>query len=95
MVVNNYRTMLETGQIPLLKLDFTLESENQFDPTKFADQYTVYFNGVEKTITSEKGLEERPPGRQDVYLKRDDGHSLSDRIELDKFDIHQRMAGLR
>ncbi len=83
--VNNYRTMLETGQIPLLKLDFTLDSEDEFDPTRFADQYTVYFNGVEKTITDTKGLEERPPGRQDVYLKRDDGHSLSDRIELDKF----------
>ncbi|MBA3800412.1 MAG: hypothetical protein H0X18_15225, partial [Geodermatophilaceae bacterium] len=84
--VNNYRTMLETGQIPLLKLDFTNDSENRFDPTSFADQYTVFFNGVEKTITSERGLEERPPGRVDVYLERDDGHSLSDRIELDKFD---------
>jgi hypothetical protein len=84
--VSNYRTMLETGQIPLLKLDFTLtESNEEWDPAKFAGEYTLFVNGVKKTITSSKGLLEWPPGRTDIYLKRDDGHSLSDRIELDKF----------
>ena len=84
--VSNYRTMLETGQIPLLKLDFTLESENgRFDPSSFANGYQVFMNGVEKTVTSDKGLLEWPPGRVDVYLKRDDGHSMSDRIEISKF----------
>lgn len=84
--VSNYRTMLETGQIPLLKLDFTLESEDgRFDPSAFANDYQVFMNGVEKTITSDKGLLEWPPGRVDVYLKRDDGHSMSDRIEISKF----------
>jgi hypothetical protein len=85
--IANYRTMLETGQIPMLKLDFTLtESDDDWSAAAFASDYKVYLNGVEKTITSDKGLLEWPPGRVDVYLKRADGHSLSDRIELDKFD---------
>ncbi len=76
--------MLDSGQIPLMTLAF--EMEDKWDAADFADEYTVYINGLETAIESKDSLYKVPPGRVDVYFERSDGHSLSDRIELDKLD---------
>ena len=82
--INNYKTMLDSGQFPPMKLTFA--QGGHYDPKEFAAVYQLYINGLEVVITDVKGHYRADPGRVDVYMSRADGHSLSDRIELDKLD---------
>ena len=73
----------------------TLSFENAgiFEGGEFASEYTVFINGRNVVINDSRGLHNVPPGRIDVYLKRGDGHSLSDRVELDK--LNEKIYGVR
>lgn len=82
--ITYYKDMLDSGQLKFLELNFKLDKEDEFDPKAFATDYTVYINGVEETVMNSNGILEVPPGRADVYLKRTDGHSLSDRVDLER-----------
>jgi hypothetical protein len=82
--VTFYKDMLDAGQLKFLELNFRLDSEDEFDPKAFATDYTLYINGLEETVKNSNGILEVPPGRVDVYLKRSDGHSLSDRVDLER-----------
>jgi hypothetical protein len=81
-----YKDMLDAGQLKFLELNFKLDkgADVSFDPKAFATDYTVYVNGLEETVANSNGILEVPPGRADVYLKRSDGHSLSDRVDLER-----------
>jgi hypothetical protein len=90
--IRYYKEQLDDGVFPWMNLSF--EDAGQWNPEKFASNYIVYINGVARTITSSKALYEAPPGRVDVYMERTDGgHSLSDRIELDRLD--EKIYGIR
>ena len=82
--IDYYRSSIASGQIPQMTLAF--EMEDQWDPKEFASEYEVYINGLPQLISDPDSLLKVPPGRVDVYLKRSDGHSISDSIELDKLD---------
>lgn len=82
--IGYYKDQLDRGEFPPMMLSFEMSGE--FDPKDFASEYQLFINGLEVLITDDKGLHRAPPGRVDVYMSRDDGHSLSDRIELDKLD---------
>ena len=82
--IDNYKGMLDSGEFPPMTLTFALGGA--FDTKAFGNEYTLFINGKEEVITDEKGLYRANPGRVDVYMSRDDGHSLSDRIELDRLD---------
>ena len=64
------------------------EVNGRWDVKGFTTDYELFINGLPVLMSTEKGIEkglyDASPGRVDVYLKRADGHSLSDRIELDK-----------
>ena len=62
------------------------EMEDQWDPKGFASEYEVFINGLPYIVSDPDSLLQVPPGRVDVYLKRSDGHSISDSIQLDKLD---------
>ena len=80
-----YKSLLDNGTIELMTLAF--EMEDHWDVTEYAAQYITYINGREVLIDSAESLYLVPPGRVDVYLERTDGgHSISDRIEIDKLD---------
>jgi hypothetical protein len=81
--VNFYKDQLDAGQFESLTLSFDLD-DLEFDPKAFATEYEVYVNGNLEVIKNPDGLLKVPLGRVDVYLKRADGHSLSDRIDLDR-----------
>jgi hypothetical protein len=82
--VEYYKDMLTRREIEFMTLSF--EDSGVWDARKFAGEYQVFINGREVLIDDPRSLYEVPPGRVDVYLKRTDGHSLSDRVELDKLD---------
>ncbi len=88
--IGYYKDMVDRGQIPPMTLSFELSGE--WDPKAFANEYQVFINGLEVVIADDKGLWRTAPGRVDVYLSRDDGHSLSDRIELDK--LNEKIYGV-
>jgi len=82
--VINYKKMLDRGDFNPLILSF--EMTGDFDAKAFTAEYQTFINGREVVVADEKGLWNVPPGRADVYLSRADGHSLSDRVQLDKMD---------
>lgn len=82
--IKYYYDQLKEGAFPMMKLSFELSGS--WDASKFASEYEAYVNGKETLIESPTGLWEVPPGRVDIYLKRSDGHSMSHRLDLDKFD---------
>ncbi len=77
-----YKSLLDRGSFTPLTLSFEMTGE--FDPKAYAAEYQTFINGREVVIADDKGLWGIPPGRADIYLSRDDGHSLSDRVQLDK-----------
>ncbi len=82
--VNSLKDQLDSGAFAQLPLAFDYE-DIDFDPREFTADYRVFINGLEVQISSQEGLYEVPLGRSDVYLRRDDGHSLSDRIDITAF----------
>ena len=82
--IGYYKTLLDTNEIPPMTLAFDID--NEWDAETFVSDYKLFINGVEELVTDAKGLFRTAPGRVDVYMSRSDGHSLSDRIELDKLD---------
>jgi hypothetical protein len=79
------KELIDSGAIDRIPLSFELEGV--FDPGEFTKEYRVFINGIEVTVEAKDSLYRVPPGRTDVYLKRsDDGHSLSERIDTDKFE---------
>lgn len=81
--IQYYKDELDAGRFAPLTLSFDL-GESEFDPKEFTGNYQVFINGMEETIKNPDGLLDVPPGRVDVYLKRADGHSLSDRVDLER-----------
>lgn len=82
--VNYYLSEMQKGAFPTFPLDFELDGE--FDIEQFEKEYQVFLNGVEVTIDAEARVEVLL-GRSDIYLKRKDtGHGLSERLEVDKFE---------
>ncbi len=79
------KDQIDSGAFEPQMLSFALE-DRVFDAKGFADEYILVVDGIEQTITNTDGILGVPPGRTDVYLKRDDGHSLSDRVEIGKMD---------
>lgn len=85
--ITNRKNYFDQGYYAPLVLSF--ENEGIWDIVQFNADYEVFINGLplEDGVTSAKGLVEVPMGRADVYMARTDGgHSLSDRIELNKLD---------
>jgi hypothetical protein len=82
--IKYYFDQLGEGAFPMMKLSFELSGD--FSPEDFATEFTAWVNGKDELISSVDGLFEVPPGRVDIYLERSDGHSMSHRLELDKFD---------
>ncbi len=79
------KDQIDSGDFEPQMLSFALE-DRVFDAKAFTDEYILVVDGIDMTITNNDGLIGVPPGRTDVYLKRDDGHSLSDRVEIGKMD---------
>lgn len=82
--IGYYKDGLDRGDYPSMTLSFELEG--RWDPKAFAAEYQVFINGLERVIKSTDGLEQTNAGRVDVYLARADGHSLSERVQLDKLE---------
>lgn len=82
--IGYYKEMLDNGQIRKMTLAF--EMEDKWDAAEFTGEYQVFINGLEVVISDPDSFYQSPPGRVDIYLKRSDGHSLSERIEIDKLD---------
>jgi hypothetical protein len=82
--VKVFKDMIDRGEFQPMTINF--EVDGVFDPNRFVSEYTVWFNGLEGEVTNLEGLFDVPPGRMDVYLKRDDGHSMSVRIEAVRLD---------
>lgn len=80
--IDYYKQLLDSKQIAPMTLAF--EQEDVWDVKDFASTYQVFINGIEVLIDDKDSLYQVPPGRVDVYLKRDDGHSLSDGIDITK-----------
>jgi hypothetical protein len=89
--ISYYKEQLDQGGMS--KMTLTFEEFGVFDAGDFAKEYEVFINGKDVIIDHAKGLWETPPGRVDVYLKRTDGHSISDRIELVK--LGEKIYGVR
>ncbi|MBT3221644.1 MAG: hypothetical protein HN348_21410 [Proteobacteria bacterium] len=89
--VRYYKEQLDDGVFRMMTLSF--EDAGQWDMKKFGTDYELFINGLPELISHPKGLFEVPPGRVDVYLKRSDGHSLSDRIELVR--LEDKIYGVR
>jgi hypothetical protein len=81
--IQYYKDELDAGRFSPLALSFD-QGESEFDPKEFTANYQVFINGLEETIKNPDGLLDVPLGRVDVYLKRADGHSLSDRVDLER-----------
>ncbi|MCO4747503.1 MAG: hypothetical protein KC912_22065 [Proteobacteria bacterium] len=82
--IKYYADSINNGTIPKMTLAF--EMEDQWDAKAFAGEYEVFINGLPTLISDTDSLLKVPAGRADVYLKRSDGHSISDSIQLDKLD---------
>ncbi len=89
--VDYYKQQLTDGEINLLTLSF--EGAGVFEPKRFAEEFQVFINGDNTRVDHPKGLVEMPPGRVDIYLKRKDGHSISDSISVDK--LGEKIYGVR
>lgn len=83
--VGYYKEQLERGAVPMMTLAF--EMEDTWDAGAYAGEFVTYINGMEVLIDDPNSLYKVPAGRVDVYLERSEGgHSLSDRVELDKLE---------
>jgi len=80
--ITYYKELLDRREIPFMTLSF--EEGGVWDAKKFATEYKVFINGMEVLISDPQALHDVPPGRVDIFLKRGDGYSISDRVELDK-----------
>jgi hypothetical protein len=80
--ITYYKDLLDNQEIPFMTLSF--EQGGVWDAKKFAGEYTVFINGIEVLISDPQALHNLPPGRVDIFLKRGDGFSISDRVQLDK-----------
>ncbi|MBX2796021.1 MAG: hypothetical protein KTR31_00090 [Myxococcales bacterium] len=81
--VGYYKDQLETGGFQLLNLSFD-DQDGEFDGEQFTKDFEVFVNGDPVVITHPEGILEVPLGRVDVYLAREDGHGLSERLDLDR-----------
>lgn len=85
--ISFYKDSLDQGGFPPMTLSFAPPSgEGAWDAKKFASEFELFINGLPIVVTDPNGLQRAAPGRVDVYMRRADGHSLSDRLELDKLD---------
>lgn len=82
--IEYYRDLLANKEIRFMTLSF--EQGGVWDAKKFATEYKVYINGIETLITDPQSLYQVPPGRVDIFLKRTDGYSISDRVDLSNLD---------
>ncbi|MEZ4318068.1 MAG: hypothetical protein R3F61_11210 [Myxococcota bacterium] len=82
--VDAIKTMIDQGRFLPMTLNF--EIAGKFDAAAFTNEYTVWFNGMEGQVTNLQALYDVPPGRMDVSLRRDDGYSMSMRVEEVKLD---------
>lgn len=78
--VEYYTFLLKDKAIPFMTLSF--EEGGVWNAAKFAGDYQVYINGLEVLITDTQSLYKVPPGRVDIFLKRSDGFSISDSVDL-------------
>lgn len=98
--VDYYKQLLDSGRIQNQTLAFQVGGV--WDAKAFAGEYQVFINGLEVTIDDKDSLLKVPPGRVDVYLKRSDGHSISDSIDITKLadkiyfvrDVAQKKMGI-
>lgn len=82
--INFYLEQLQNDEFPHFPIDFELE--DFFDKESFDKEYEVYLNGLPVDV-DEEGQIQVPLGRLDIYMKRKDtGHSLSDKLVVDKFE---------
>lgn len=82
--VTEYLNQLQQGVYQKFPLDFELE--NEFDLDTFDGDYEVLINGLPVALDTE-ARHMVHLGRSDIYVKRKDtGHSLSERLEVDKFE---------
>ncbi|MEZ4318067.1 MAG: hypothetical protein R3F61_11205 [Myxococcota bacterium] len=90
--VDNIKQQIDGGVFSPMTLNF--EVAGKFDAEQFTNEYKVFFNGIEDQITNLEALYDVPPGVMDVYLARDDGHSMSVRVEAVKLD-KEEIYGVR
>jgi len=90
--VDSFKQQIEAGDFAPMTLNFDFAGE--FKAVQFTNDYKVYFNGIEDQITDTQGLYDVPPGIMDVYLARDDGHSMSVRVEAVRLD-REEVYGVR
>jgi hypothetical protein len=74
---------IDAGLHPLVPVAFHLGG--RFDAEAFADEHVVVINGREHVVPRD-GVVRVPRGRIDVFLRRDDGFGLSDRVEILRLD---------
>jgi hypothetical protein len=74
---------LEDGTIPLIPVSF--HDGGLFDGERFAREYTVMINGLERTVP-DTGVLELPRGRFFISLEREKGYGMSERVELQRLD---------
>jgi hypothetical protein len=75
--------LIDDGIHPTIPLAF--HDQGLFDPYKFAKEYKVVINGVERIVDG-SGMMMIPRGRIHVSLQRDDGFSMSERVEVQRLD---------
>jgi hypothetical protein len=90
--IENIKKDIEAGRYAPMTLNF--EVAGRFDAAQFTEEYKVFFNGLEDQITNLEALYDVPPGLMDVYLERNDGHSMSVRIEAVRLD-REEIYGVR
>jgi hypothetical protein len=74
---------IEEGTHPTIPIAF--HDQGVFDAEAFVNSYRLVINGVERVVDGQ-GYVMVPRGRIDVFMERDDGFSLSDRIEVRRLD---------
>lgn len=78
--VDYLRQRLDAGEFAPMTLNFELGG--RFDADKFANDYIVFFNGIDDVVTNDQALYDVPPGRMDVFLQRgDSGYGMSVKVE--------------
>src|SRR5690606_32337332 len=79
-----YKDLLDGGAFAPMTLAFAIE--DQWDVKDFASEYQVFLNGLEILVDDKDSLYRVPPGRVDIFLKRSDGFSIADSVEIHKLE---------
>lgn len=82
-IIDSLMTRISGGIHPTIPVAF--HDQGVFDAEQFAGDYTVFINGIERVVDG-KGFVDVPRGRIDIFLQRDDGYSLSDKVEVRRLD---------